>query len=109
MIATEHFNMSEDGHRVTPPIEGTALIGMVVGFGSTFVFFVIAAILIISDEIKRHKDYAAQIERDLKRFDEFYYDDQQRAGLEKEFMEAEAKRGVRVDARAAAQELSAIN
>ena len=44
--------------------EGASLVGLIVGFTVTFCAMLFAVIVIIRDEIKRHKDYAIQLEKD---------------------------------------------
>ena len=66
-VFTEKWNFDETTHRASPPIEGSSLIGMILGFGATFIFFTIAVILIVRDEIIRHHTYEKLIERDIRR------------------------------------------
>ena len=86
------------------------MVGIIIGFAVTAVFLLIAATLVITDEVLRHKTYSALIARDLRKFKtDWDYTDGQMANLEKEFEELEAKRGQSVDAAAAAKELQEIN
>ena len=108
--ATIYFNEAENTYREPVEIQGATLIGMIVGFGTTFTLILIGAGYIIADEMKRHEMYSALISRDLAKLqDECKYTSDQIQALEKEFLEAEARRGIKIDAKAAAQELQEIN
>ena len=83
---------------------------MILGFGATFIFFTIAVILIVRDEIIRHHTYEKLIERDIRRLKtDCDQTDEQVKIIENEFLEAESMRGQTVDATAAAKELAEIN
>lgn len=83
---------------------------MILGFGTTFTLILIGAGFIIADEMKRHEMYSELIKRDYAKLrDECKYTTEQLTLCEKEFLEAEARRGIKIDAKAAAQELQEIN
>ena len=107
---TETWNFDEDTHREFPPVEGGSLVGMIVGFGCTFIFFTTAVILIVRDEIIRHRTYEKLVERDIRRLkNDHKQSDEDVDRILNEFLEAEEKRGQAVDATAAAKELAEIN
>ena len=107
---TNTWNFADNTHREFPPVEGLSMIGMVLGFGATFIFFVTAVILIVRDEIIRHRTYEKLIERDIRRLKtDHKQSDEDVERILKEFDEAEEKRGQAVDATAAAKELAEIN
>ena len=86
------------------------MLGMIVGFSCTAVFLISAAILIIYDEVTRHKTYDELIRRDLRKFkSSFQFNQDQMDVLEKDFQDAEEKRNRKVDATADAKELQEIN
>lgn len=59
--ATWVFNLNSNTHREKTEFEGASLIGVSLGFACTGIFLIIAASLIIYDEVKRHKTYEALI------------------------------------------------
>ena len=68
--------------------------GLLIGFISTFIFFVIAATLIIKDEIQRHNTYEQLLVRDQRKLTtDCGLTQQQFDAVEAEFLEAEKKRG----------------
>ena len=109
-VSTSRFCVKDGTFREPHKIEGGVLSGMIIGFTCTGIFLVGAAILIIYDEIKRHEMYGALIEKDKKKLvKECNYTDEKMKELEEEFKEAERTRNEKIDAKAAAKDLSAIN
>ena len=109
-IRTDSFNLDVSTHRETPPFEGGSLVGLIVGFSCTFIFFILAARLIILDELLRHSTYDALLIRDVRRLrNDCNKDDEGIDQINREFEEAEIKRNVKVDDVAAAKELAEIN
>lgn len=86
------------------------MVGLIIGYCIVVVFFAIAAYLIITDEIKRHRTYEALIARDIRRLkNECNQTPAEIDRIDNEFAEAEANRGKKIDATAAALELAEIN
>ena len=65
--ATWVFNFDENTHREPTTFEGISLVGFVLGFACLAVFLIIAAAMIIYDEVKRHKTYQTLIDRDIEK------------------------------------------
>ena len=109
-IRTETFNFAENTFQEKPALEGSALVGIIIGYCIVIIFFALAAYLIITDEIKRHRTYEALIARDIRRLkNECNQTPADITRIDTEFDEAEANRGKKIDATAAALELAEIN
>ena len=66
-VTTRVFNFDEGSYQ-SESDKGDPMLGMIVGFSCTAVFLISAAILIIYDEVTRHKTYDELIRRDLRKF-----------------------------------------
>jgi len=86
---TDIFCMSDKCHAEAPEFEGANLIGLAVGFTVTAGFMIFGVIVIIRDEIKRHKDYAADLINDVHRLEAAGASEQMIKDINRAFYEKE--------------------
>lgn len=109
-VSTTTFRIGPETHQEDPGYEGGKFTGMIVGFSCLAIFIVVAAFLIIRDEINRHKNYEKLIERDIRKLrDQCGQTPEQMEHIMNDFEESEAKRGQNKDDEKARQELADIN
>lgn len=58
---TDVFNMASDSHGASDEFEGMYLVGLIIGFITTGFFVIFGAIVIVKDEVDRHKKFAANV------------------------------------------------
>jgi hypothetical protein len=105
---TQQFNLHPTTHAPEIEIEGTTMVGIVIGFSVTGIFLITAMILILRDECLRHARYAKNIKNDFKKLKALGKSDQLE-NLLNEFAELEAKRGQNAEADKERAELADIN
>ena len=84
-------------------------IGLGVGGGATFIFFIFAVINIIIDEVQRHADLRNKVNRVQEQLSEDYGVSQEELDEMLVEFEDKEKRGDKIDAEAERLELAAIN
>lgn len=86
---TDIFCMTEQCHAEAPEFEGANLIGLCVGFTVTAGFMIFGVIVIIRDEINRHKKYAADLINDRDRLKRAGASDKDIQDIDRQFFEKE--------------------
>ena len=88
IVFTHDFAHTADTYGVPEEYTGANLVGAIIGFLVTGIFMVFAIIMLINDEIKRHKEFAQKISDDKRKLKSIYNVDQnQLDAWEREFEE----------------------
>ena len=108
---TEVFNMAPDSYGPEEEFEGMYLLGMIIGFIVTGFFMIFGFIVIVRDEVLRHKKFEEDLEKEKKKLtsDTYGVSSGMMATFAAEFRDKEAARGKAVDAEAERKALQEIN
>lgn len=107
---TDVFNMGPDSYGPEEEFEGMYLLGMIIGFIVTGFFMIFGVIVIVRDEILRHKRFEMDLEKVKNTLRTTYNVSAGMMGtFATEFRDREAARGKKKDAEAERKALQEIN